>query len=165
VPVYARGSRGSGDLRRTSFREIWESSAVLQALRHGELKGRCGRCEYRQVCGGCRARAQAETGDLLGEDPSCAYEPTGDAALVQPRRGITYGAPTAAPTLAWSPEAHERMQKIPSFVRGVVTARVEKFAKERGYARVDMEVMAEVRRQMPVDFSKRLPFFLGKGQD
>jgi AdoMet-dependent heme synthase len=155
----------AGDLRRTAFRDVWESSAVLIALRHGELKGRCGKCEYRQVCGGCRARAQAETGDLLGEDPSCAYEPTGDEPLVQPRRGITYGAAPSAPTLAWTPEARAKIDKVPSFVRGVVSERVEKFAKERGYARVDLEVMAEVRRAMPVDFSKRLPFFLGKGHD
>jgi hypothetical protein len=48
-------------------------------------------------------------------------------------------------------------------VRGVVSERVERFARERGYAVVDAEVMAEVRRSMPVDFSKRLPFFLQKG--
>jgi hypothetical protein len=54
------------------------------------------------------------------------------------------------------------MQRIPSFVRGVVSERIEKFARERGYQVIDLEVMAEVRREMPVDFSKRLPFFLGK---
>jgi hypothetical protein len=45
-------------------------------------------------------------------------------------------------------------------VRGVVTQRVEQFARERGYARIDMESLAEVRKAMPVDFSKKLPFFL-----
>ena len=43
---------------------------------------------------------------------------------------------------------------------GVVTSRVEEFARKRGYPAVDLEVMAEVRRSMPVDFSKKLPFFL-----
>ena len=42
---------------------------------------------------------------------------------------------------------------------------VERFARERGYARVDLDVMAEVRRAMPVEFSKRLPFFLGREGD
>ena len=63
----------------------------------------------------------------------------------------------------WSPEALARIDNVPSFVRGVVMARVEKFAQDRGYARVDVEVMEEVRRKLPVDFSKRLPFFLGGG--
>ena len=67
--------------------------------------------------------------------------------------------------MPWSDDARARLERIPSFVRGVVTERVEKFARERGYARVDLEVMAEVRREMPVDFSKRLPFFLRKGAD
>jgi radical SAM protein with 4Fe4S-binding SPASM domain len=152
----------AGDLLTTPFREIWEASPVFDALRHGELGGRCGRCEYRQVCGGCRARAHAETGDLLAEDPSCAYQPTGDRPLVEPRNAISYGAPTTAPTLEWTAEATARLQRIPSFVRGVVSERLEKFARERGYQVIDLEVMAEVRREMPVDFSKRLPFFLGK---
>jgi radical SAM protein with 4Fe4S-binding SPASM domain len=155
----------AGDLRTTPFREIWEASPVFEALRHGALGGRCGKCEYRKVCGGCRARAEAETGDLLGEDPSCAYEPTGERPLVEPR-AVTYGSTSAvsgdAPALQWSPEARQRLDRIPSFVRGVVSERVERFARERGYLVVDLDVMAEVRRQMPVDFSKRLPFFLGK---
>jgi radical SAM protein with 4Fe4S-binding SPASM domain len=151
----------AGDLLEHSFREIWERSSVFLALRHGELGGRCGRCEYRQVCGGCRARAQAETGDLLGEDPSCLYQPTGDRPVVQPRRAVTYGAP-ARTELTWTADARARLDKIPSFVRGVVSERVERFASERGYTVVDATVMAEVRKAMPVDFSKRLPFFLQK---
>jgi hypothetical protein len=46
----------------------------------------------------------------------------------------------------------------------VVTHRVEEFARREGYQMIDLEVMAEVRRRMPVDFSKRLPFFL-KGEE
>ncbi len=154
----------AGDLRESSFRQVWEESPVFHALRHGELGGKCGRCEYREICGGCRARAEAETGDLLGPDESCAYEPTGTRPLIRPRSDVTYGVPQER-TLPWSPEAEERIRRIPSFVRGVVTSRVEAFARERGYASVDLEVMAEVRRSMPVDFSKRLPFFLRRGGD
>jgi radical SAM protein with 4Fe4S-binding SPASM domain len=151
----------AGDLLEHSFREIWERSSVFLALRHGELGGRCGRCEYRKVCGGCRARAHAETGDLLGEDPSCFYQPTGDRPVVEPRRAVTYGAP-ARTALTWSADARARLDRIPSFVRGVVSERVERFAIEHGYTVVDAAVMAEVRSAMPVDFSKRLPFFLQK---
>ncbi|HZD06314.1 MAG TPA: hypothetical protein VE173_15495, partial [Longimicrobiales bacterium] len=139
----------------------WEGSDVFLLLRSGKLRGKCGRCEYRRVCGGCRARALANTGDLLGPDDSCAYEPAGDAPVVQPR-AVTYGSP-AATTLPWTPEARARVERIPSFVRGVVTARVEAFARERGYPRVDTGVMAEVRRALPVDFSRKLPFFLRDG--
>ncbi|MDT8341188.1 MAG: radical SAM protein [Longimicrobiales bacterium] len=149
----------AGDLTRESFRQVWEKAPLFQQLRHGELGGRCGRCEYREVCGGCRARAWAQSGDLLGPDDSCAWEPTGDRPVVRPRGEVFYGD-RAEPELAWTDGARARLERIPSFVRGVVTSRVESFARERGYAAVDLEVMAEVRRALPVDFSKRLPFFL-----
>lgn len=66
----------AGDIRQTRFPEIYAHAPLFQALR--EVKGyhgRCGRCEYRRVCGGCRARAYALTGDVLGEDSLCAHEP------------------------------------------------------------------------------------------
>ena len=149
----------AGDLMESSFREIWETSPVLLELREGELGGRCGKCEYRKVCGGCRARAYAETGDLMGPDDSCAYDPPGDIEVIEPGGRIFYGQ-SAETVLSWSPDARERLSAIPSFVRGVVTTRIEKFAREKGYEHIDAEVMAEVRRSMPVDFSKKLPFFL-----
>jgi radical SAM protein with 4Fe4S-binding SPASM domain len=153
----------AGDLRTSDFGEIWRTSEVFRRLRSGELHGKCGRCEYRKVCGGCRARALAETGDVLGPDDSCAYEPVEDAPVVEPR-AVAYGR-SARTRLRWTDEAKARVERIPSFVRGVVTARVETFAEERGYAVVDEDVMAEVRRSLPVDFSKRLPFFLRNGGD
>lgn len=148
----------AGDLRRQSFHEIWNEASVFAQIRHGTLGGKCGRCEYRGICGGCRARAYAQDGDVLGPDISCAYEPSGNLPLVEPASAVTYGS-SPAPALAWSPEAQARLERIPGFVRGVVSARVEEFARERGYDRVTAEVMAEVRGSMPVDFSKRLPFF------
>lgn len=154
----------AGDLRKQSFREVWERSPVLNSLRHGELGGKCGRCGYREVCGGCRARAEAVTGDLLGPDDSCAYEPSGIEPVVRSGPAVTYGAPGER-TLPWTAEAEARVDRIPSFVRGVVTSRIENYARERGRPVVDLAVMAEVRREMPVDFSKRLPFFLRRGGD
>jgi radical SAM protein with 4Fe4S-binding SPASM domain len=151
----------AGDLRRQSFGEIWSGSKVFAELRERELGGRCGRCEYRMVCGGCRARALATTGDYLAEDPGCVYEPPGDRPLVA-RKSVTYGS-AVAPGLEWSKEASERMAKIPSFVRGIVVQRVESFARSRGLALVTPELLAEIRQSMPVDFSKRRPFFL-KGE-
>lgn len=152
----------AGRLDRQSFGDIWQDSPVFRALRDGSPGGKCGRCEYREVCGGCRARAHAVTGDLLGPDDSCGYEPDGSVPLVEPRGTLTYGD-AHEQTLEWSSEALQRVERIPSFVRGVVTDRVERFARDRGYDRVDLDVMAEVRRSMPVDFSKRMPFFLRRG--
>ena len=152
----------AGDLMTDSFRTIWQTSEVFSELRSGQLSGRCGRCEYREVCGGCRARAYADGGDFMGPDDSCVYDPTGEVPLVTPGQRVSYGQP-ATLELSWSPEARARMERVPSFVRGVVMARVEKFAREKGYSHVDTEVMAEVRKSLPVDFSKKLPFFLGGG--
>jgi radical SAM protein with 4Fe4S-binding SPASM domain len=151
----------AGDLRLQSFAEIWEGSEVLAALRRRELTGRCGSCEYRLVCGGCRARAYAASGDYLAEDPSCAYEPPPGRALVA-RPALAYGGDPGEPALLWSAAASERLQRIPSFVRGVVTRRVEDFARARGLTTVTPELLGEIRRSMPVDFSKRRPFFLNE---
>lgn len=150
----------AGDLTTTSFGEIWDGSPVFAAIRSGELGGKCGRCEFRGVCGGCRARAYAQSGDLMAADESCAYEPTGHVPIVEPRRAVTYGSAASTATMEWTPEAAQRMRAIPSFVRAVVTDRIERFARQRGYERVDVEVIAEVRRAMPVDFSRKMPFFL-----
>jgi radical SAM protein with 4Fe4S-binding SPASM domain len=148
----------AGDLRMRSFAEIWRASPLFRQLREGALGGKCGACEYRQVCGGCRARAFAVSGDVLAADPSCTYEPRPGAALVKPTRAVTYGA-EFEPALAWSPAARERVERIPSFVRGVVMQRLEEYARRQGVREVTIEMLAEVRDAMPIDFSKRRPFF------
>ena len=62
-----------GNVREVPFSTIYATAPVLQDLRAREqrLKGRCGECGYRRLCGGCRGRAWATTGDYLAEDPSC----------------------------------------------------------------------------------------------
>ncbi len=62
-----------GNVRQAPFQNIWRTSSVLEHLREREtrLKGRCGECQYRRLCGGCRGRAWAVSGDYLAEDPSC----------------------------------------------------------------------------------------------
>jgi radical SAM protein with 4Fe4S-binding SPASM domain len=149
----------AGDLRRVSFQTIWREAELLKGLRAAQLQGKCGRCEYRGLCGGCRARALAIEGSYLAADPSCVYEPSGDTAPIERLRDVTYGMP-AAPVMRWAPDAEARLQRIPSFVRGVVVRRLEDYARERGLSEVTVELMSEVRRAMPVDFSKRQPFFV-----
>lgn len=66
----------AGDLKKQSFADIWENSFVFHQLRDvNNLHGKCGCCEFRNVCMGCRARAFAATGNYLDEEPFCVYEP------------------------------------------------------------------------------------------
>jgi radical SAM protein with 4Fe4S-binding SPASM domain len=66
----------AGDLKKQPFADIWQNSVVFDQLRDvNNLKGKCGCCEFRNVCMGCRARAFAATGDYLDEEPFCVYEP------------------------------------------------------------------------------------------
>ncbi len=66
----------AGNIREKSFKEIWEDSGLFKDLRDfKKYKGRCGSCEFVYVCGGCRARAYALTGDYLDEEPFCGYVP------------------------------------------------------------------------------------------
>ncbi len=61
----------AGNIRENGFREIWVNSPVFKALRERRIKGKCKDCSYLKICGGCRARAYANSGDFLGEDPLC----------------------------------------------------------------------------------------------
>jgi AdoMet-dependent heme synthase len=66
----------SGDLKKNSFLEIWNDSDIFKNLRNfSGYKGKCGVCEYRKFCGGCRARAFEVTGDYMEAEPLCIYQP------------------------------------------------------------------------------------------
>src|SRR5512146_2243169 len=70
----------AGDLKKQPFAEIWNDSPTFAQLRETDnLKGKCGCCEFRNVCMGCRARACAQTGDMLDEEPFCVYQPKAEA--------------------------------------------------------------------------------------
>ncbi|MCE5280144.1 MAG: radical SAM protein [Planctomycetaceae bacterium] len=67
-----------GDVRAEGFdfRRIWQTSPVFLQMRDPHAyHGRCGACEFANVCGGCRARAHAISGDYLGEEPFCTHQP------------------------------------------------------------------------------------------
>jgi radical SAM protein with 4Fe4S-binding SPASM domain len=66
----------AGNVRRQPLAEIYQHSPLFVALRDtSRLQGKCGACEFRNVCGGSRARAFALTGDPFAEEPCCVYEP------------------------------------------------------------------------------------------
>jgi radical SAM protein len=66
----------AGNVRRTPLAEIYRNAPIFKSLRDtGQLKGKCGVCEYKEICGGSRARAYAVTGDPLAPEPCCIYQP------------------------------------------------------------------------------------------
>jgi radical SAM protein len=64
-----------GNVREQSLVGLYRASPLLREIRQARFNGRCGKCEYGDLCGGSRARAYAASGDPLGEDPACAYRP------------------------------------------------------------------------------------------
>ena len=119
----------AGNVREQSFGEIWRTSSVLQELRDPEqLLGRCGRCEFKKLCGGCRCRAHAAYGDYLQEDPACRYQPTGRPVELEGTR--------------WSAEARARLERIPIvFVRRKVEQGLEAYAQRQGIDLITPELM------------------------
>ncbi len=66
----------AGHIKKQKFVDIWKNSPVFEKLRQPDLLGgKCGECEYKKVCEGCRARAFYETGDYMAEEPYCIYTP------------------------------------------------------------------------------------------
>jgi AdoMet-dependent heme synthase len=82
----------AGNIRRDSLLDVYRTSPLFRALRDaGNLNGKCGDCEFRNLCGGSRSRSYALTGDFLGSDPRCVYQPKASA----PRRPPTPEAAAA----------------------------------------------------------------------
>jgi AdoMet-dependent heme synthase len=145
-----------GSLRERSFADLWRSAPVFTDLRTSALRGRCGACEFSRMCGGCRCRAYATTGDYLGEDPACAYQPGAHGGVpVQVPESVTFGL-DVAPELPWSEAASARLQAVPSFARGMVVTAVEAYAPSRGGGVVTPELMAEVRQRWGGRFAPRV---------
>ncbi len=70
LPIHA------GNIRETPLGEIYRNAPIFKALRDtGRLEGKCGACEFKEICGGSRARAYALTGDPLAQEPCCIYQP------------------------------------------------------------------------------------------
>ncbi len=135
----------AGSLRERSFGELWRGAPVFDDLREPRLGGRCGACEFSTICGGCRCRAYATSGDYLAEDPACAYQPGAHGGRpVELPATLTFGLPVDY-ALVWEPAARERLQAIPSFARGMVVKAVEAYARGRGDTVVTSELLANVR--------------------
>ncbi len=159
----------AGNIRDGGFWKIWDEARLLKSMRNPSLlKGRCGSCEFKALCGGCRAKALA-AGDLMGEDPSCEWQPQGGpeirVARPLPEPALSAAcepgdtAPRSAEPLpdaqaavgpearvSWTPEALERLSKVPLFLRHVIRGKLEARARAEGGA-VTAELMARHRRE------------------
>ena len=150
-----------GNLQRERLVDVWNDSELFRTIRRrDQLGGRCGDCELSGYCGGCRARAHGMTGDLLGEDPLCTHRPGTfplDRLPAAPALEYGRGEPAASSdgedgggsAVEWEPEAHERMKRIPAFVRGMVVSAVERRCREQGIERVTVAQLEEIRSRMP----------------
>src|SRR5579863_641019 len=92
LPIHA------GNIRERQLADIYQNAPIVKALRDTkQLEGKCGACEYKEICGGSRARAYAVTGDPLAQEPCCIYQPKNwkprqegePAAICQPEQSAT----------------------------------------------------------------------------
>ncbi len=132
----------AGNVRDEDFWTIWQTSALMNALRQPQLQGKCAACQYTKICGGCRARALAVNGDLLGADPSCSYLPGGETVIP-----VVCPADQAPDAITWSDEARDRLKNIPIFLRRRVKQRLEEHAATAGATVISAELMQEYREQ------------------
>lgn len=153
LPLYG------GNLREKRFQEILRSPLFEAMKARSLLQGRCGKCEFALMCGGCRARAFAVTGEPLASDPLCPYDPGEEQrSPIQLTQSATYGQETAF-HLQWASEARERIEKVPAFVRGTVIRQVEEAAERNGMTLITPTFLQDVRERMMGSRIAHLPLF------
>jgi len=148
----ARTCRGGGGPARASFAEIWRRRPCSGSCARGAGR-KCGACESRALCGGCRGTRFRLHGRRARADPSCAYEPTAGVAVIEARAGHRVRRRLRA-SAGVGPMRARADERIPSFVRGVVMQRVKSARRQDG-GKSHRELLAEVRSAMPIDFSKK----------
>jgi len=148
-----------GNLKDSSFKDLWDNAPLMNQLRDRKsLEGKCGTCEFSSMCSGCRARAFAETGNYMAEDNSCDYEPGkygGKEITLKIEDTLGLEVEYKA---QWTEEAAERLQRIPSFARGMVIKSVERYAEESGYKVINAEVVKKSREEMIEKRGAMFPF-------
>lgn len=145
----------AGNIREGGLADLWNHSPVFARYRAPEYHGKCGQCQYRLLCGGCRARALATMGDDMGEDRWCVYKPQGEeAAIENVDTRAKFGGASGGAGLAWSAEATERLARIPFFAREIAREAVESYAREKGIAQITPEVMTKASPGRPPMFGQ-----------
>lgn len=126
-----------GNIRESPLREIWEESHHLRLLREGDYKGRCGLCEYTEICGGCRARAYVNKRDIMEEDSLCTYTPSGKGKVTIEMKKDS--------DLKWEEKAKQRIKNVPTFMQNMVVRMIESKAKEGGVDYITSEFIDELK--------------------
>jgi radical SAM protein with 4Fe4S-binding SPASM domain len=126
-----------GNIRATGFSSLWADADDFVQLRSPTLAGKCGACEYRMLCGGCRARPLARGDGLMDADDLCVYQPQGQA-LVNPLTSYVNAAPP------WSPDAEQRLARVPDFLRLMIKKRAEAYVNELGADQVTCQHLSDL---------------------
>lgn len=126
-----------GNIRATDFSALWAGAADFVQLRSPTLGGKCGACEYRMLCGGCRARPLARGDGLMDADDLCVYQPQGQP-VVNPLTSYVNAAPH------WSPDAEQRLARVPDFLRLMVKKRTEAYVNELGEDQVTCQHLSDL---------------------
>ncbi|MFQ5454995.1 MAG: radical SAM protein [Nitrospirota bacterium] len=142
-----------GSVKKEGFEDIWQNSQLLNDIRGKGFKGRCKICEYRVICGGCRARAYSKTSDYLMDDPWCSYQPDGEEREVIKTDGEEKYWKKEKYELQWDEDAKKRLDIIPFFARYMVVKGVERYARENEIDTITVEVMQDVRKRSKRNFS------------
>ncbi|MBI5681966.1 MAG: radical SAM protein [Deltaproteobacteria bacterium] len=131
----------AGNVRKQRLSDIWVHADIFKTLRDPVYKGNCKDCEFNEVCGGCRARAYAEKGDVMEGDSWCEYEK--GRGKGQGARGKEKDA-----EILWTDEAKERLDKVPVFLRTMVKKGVEGYARRKGLKEITPDIMMEMRKRV-----------------
>jgi radical SAM protein with 4Fe4S-binding SPASM domain len=126
-----------GNVRVSAFSTIWGGAEQFARLRNPRLDGKCGACEYRKLCGGCRARPLAAGAGLMAADEFCAYQPQG-GAVVQPMGDANDSAPH------WSADAQRRLARVPGFLQAMVRKRAEVYVSGLGESLVTCKHLSDL---------------------
>lgn len=154
----------AGNINKMNFKEIWSNSTLFKQLRHPNYEGKCEYCEFKLLCGGCRARALAVNNNALGEDPWCSYEPVkGNTRVINIATAIQFGLKDISSNInsgeeskvIWTEAAEARLKKIPFFARGIAKLGLEKHAGENNLKLITPELMDELRSKYAASFGGR----------
>lgn len=126
-----------GSIRSQSLASIWTEASQFALLRNPELEGKCGVCEYRSLCGGCRARPVAQGGSIMASDALCDFNPQGKS-LVR----VLSDSTTAK--ISWDAAALTRLDRIPGFIRKMVKKRAEAYVLEKKESIVEVHHLEEL---------------------
>ena len=139
---YIPEATDSPNLKYGTLKDLTAADALFKALAQSNYSGRCSDCAYSKSCSGCRARALSASGNIMSEDPLCDYEAEKNSTARQLEGDI------AVPI--WNPEAAERLERVPIFLRRMVKSGVERYAAIKSIKVITPEIMAELKKKAGV---------------